>query len=680
MKFLIKSSTGFGILLLVICQGIIAQVRITINATPPVSPFLNQVLKSFGPGINVSLQNPPNSTISQVYVTGILRRLAPSLFTIKLRPSYKPEAPIVLSPGQSKQLLNNEIEYAFGNYDENTLDFTGITTYDLKEGFNYRLPEGAYQICFTAKDYRTLKDVSQEVCATFNICYRAAAPQFMQPVNNFTIGSLIPTVRPDTRIMFAWTQPNATCGGLLSALRFLNYDFEIREVFNNQTVTDAIRNPYIFQKTALTTNTFLLDTNLYKNVLQRGKKYVMRVRANVPGNSSVLVDNSGYSRIEAFQYGDNYALQTDITTAVPKAISYEERNTAFWIEVFKAYEKDKKRDTLVPIKEYIPLILTYHGIVYSDDAIQMLYALNPELKNITKVKLSYSLNLPEFARVTETERKNFELEHAVNLEPDTREERRFTLNLDTFKTIISRHEKPEIPWSMLYNPVNHLNEFRLKAQTINRVSMNIINNLMSAIIVQLRTYPSRNNKNEFKQLQLLVSDLDELIISSTNETSFLEDVQLQELPRYNGPTFANYISNTIKAADNESPSYYVPYINQLISFDVIVWHFNNATPPVSVYNTPALERKYAVYYVEPGLYNEQNPKNKARTSGPTSTSHVSLPNAKFLFWTENMITHLTTKPIEQYTQELFHESRKDWPTEIKNFKIVLKVEDERVFR
>ena len=139
-------------------------------------------------------------------------------------------------------------------------------------------------------------------CGTFTICYQAGgAPQFTQPVSNLNINSDIGFVQPASPVVFTWTPPQSTCG--LPSGGY-TYDFEIRELFANQNVNDAINNPFVFRKTALPSTTFILDTNLNRNVLQEGKRYAIRVRAvSANPNSPITIDNNGYSRIEAFQYG-----------------------------------------------------------------------------------------------------------------------------------------------------------------------------------------------------------------------------------------------------------------------------------------------------------------------------------------------------------------------------------------
>ena len=58
-------------------------------------------------------------------------------------------------------------------------------------------------------------------------------------------------------------------------------------------------------------------------------------------------------------------------------------------------------------------------------------ALNPELADLKKVKISYTPRLPELPPVPVNDRKNFDKEHEASLEPDKTEENKFLKYLDT---------------------------------------------------------------------------------------------------------------------------------------------------------------------------------------------------------------------------------------------------------
>ncbi|NIG56418.1 hypothetical protein [Chitinophaga sp. Cy-1792] len=289
-------------------------VVITPVVIPPVSPYLGQMLAQAGGRLSVMVRYVNSGTMA-VRIVGHLERLSPAPFTIALNPSFIPRQPIILQGMQPMMLTNDLINQTFGNLTESNLVFDGITLSAIREGVNYKLPEGMYRLCFTAYTYdqsgqgRLASDPNMG-CTTFNICYKAAAPQFTQPVNGMSVSSNITNVKPNSPMVFSWLPPAATCGAIPPGV---NYDFEIRELLQGQTPTDAVNNPYVFQKKGLPSSTFVLDTNLYKQVLKPGKQYVMRVKANTNVAAAIAaleVDNQGYSRVEAFQYGDVPAKDT----------------------------------------------------------------------------------------------------------------------------------------------------------------------------------------------------------------------------------------------------------------------------------------------------------------------------------------------------------------------------------
>ena len=262
----------------------------------------------------VLLFNNPRAQQVNVKVFGKLESLAPKPFTIALNPDYFQQPSIALSHSIPVQMTPQQVRDAFGNFQPDALITTGISLDELRDDKNIlKLPEGVYKICFYARydSFGLRGGYASNVnlgCATFNICYKAAAPQLTQPVTGFDIRGHIPKLTPKSPVIFSWTPVNATCGVNLSRI---TYDFEIREMFEGQVPTDAINNPPVYQKSGLRTPSFVFDTMLNKQVLQRGKSYVIRVKANVAAKAEIEIDNNGYSRVEAFVYGENESAKED---------------------------------------------------------------------------------------------------------------------------------------------------------------------------------------------------------------------------------------------------------------------------------------------------------------------------------------------------------------------------------
>ncbi len=298
----------FLLLLAGVCSSAYAQpmVNVQVNVIPPVSPYLNQMLSSAGGRmmVQVTFNSQPGSTIN-VKLAGRLERLSPSPLSIELSPSFFPAQPVTLQGGIPLFLSNNLLQQSFGNLNENNLIFSGTSPDALKEGISYKLPEGLYRLCIVAYSYgqgnQPLSDPNGG-CTTFSVCYKAAPPQLVQPVNSTVLSNSLQKIIPTSPIIFSWTAPASTCG---MSTAMVDYDLEIKKIFPGQAVTDAVNNPYLFLKKNLPSATFLLDTNLYKNILQPGQQYIVRVRAySKPGTPAIEIDNQGFSRVVAFQYGD----------------------------------------------------------------------------------------------------------------------------------------------------------------------------------------------------------------------------------------------------------------------------------------------------------------------------------------------------------------------------------------
>ncbi|MCO6496271.1 MAG: hypothetical protein J5I50_01285 [Chitinophagaceae bacterium] len=291
-------------------------VQVNVIVQQPVSPYLpqlaaeiqNQQFQGLTQKLMIRITNT-SRTPQRVKLSGRIERLAPTPMSVSLRPDYRPSQPIILGPQQTIQLDRDLIEQAFGNFSRSQLMFENLDLSALRQNaVNYKLPEGTYRICVNAYDYdvpgqsRPLSPVGAG-CATFRICYTASAPQFTMPVSTLTGGLRgVTTFTPkSSQIQFAWTPPSSTCG---LPMRGVTYDLEIKEIFPGQAINDALYNPYTFRQQNLMRPGFILDTMKYPNVFRAGKKYVVRVKANLMRNASdpLEIANQGYSEIASFEY------------------------------------------------------------------------------------------------------------------------------------------------------------------------------------------------------------------------------------------------------------------------------------------------------------------------------------------------------------------------------------------
>jgi len=314
------------LVLLLTTSAIRAQmpVQVQVSVMQPVSPYLPQLAADITGGHYGQLEESltkklliqvinTGQSVRRIKLSAKIERLSPTPASVTLRPDYQPSGPIILAPNQVLQLDRQNIEDAFGNFSRRQLQFNNLSLSELRQNaVNYKLPEGIYRVCVTAYDFdKPGQTVSLSApgtsCAVFRICYSAAAPQFTMPVSTLMAGgkgsgrNFTSFTPHSAQIQFAWTQPSSTCG---LPLGMLTYDFEIRQMFPGQVISDGMRNPVVFQKRGLTTNMFLLDTLRYPHVLQPGRNYIIRVKANtqnIPGNP-IEITNQGYSEIAAITY------------------------------------------------------------------------------------------------------------------------------------------------------------------------------------------------------------------------------------------------------------------------------------------------------------------------------------------------------------------------------------------
>jgi hypothetical protein len=647
--------------------------QIITRAINPINPLITQAIQSGN--INSSIQfNPSTGCDTRVGLYGKIERISPSPFSIALNTNH-PSPLITINPGIT-QLTPKQLMDAFNNFNDNTLTTSGINLASIKDANNQiKLPSGDYRICFYGK-YSSGDNASDPNlgCASFNICNKSGgAPQFTQPVNTVNVNSDLPIVQPVSPVIFSWTPPQSTCG--LPPAGYV-YDFDIWELYPNQTVTDAINNPFVFRKKSLPSATFLLDLNLFKDVLKPGKRYAIRVRAisNNPA-SPIEIDNDGYSRIEAFQYGGG-PVPPILTDPKDYFIEFKERKSGYWSNAYNDYKQRRRADTLVPVKEYIAFALTQNGIGYGADAIELFLALNPDLIELKKVKLSYIPNLPVFPLVSGNDQKNFDKEHQANLEPNQSEENKFLKYLDTLNNF--KQKIPEKAVSMINELVRHLNSIKPEINTVDQVTVSYINQVIAELLFELRLYSRNSNVTQFNQLQKLAVTLQELTADSIEGTSLLWPGKIRSSLSLSqsGPNAYSYDIDLL--FDNELIDIdHMPatLVKQLLPFDVIVWRPGKVDPYKPVLDAPDLKATFRIYYTLANLYNRKNPEINAKTSSRlASTIQLSLPsNSIFSFWTLNMGNHKMTTAENVDLRDVLKNSMKNEPR-LKKPSVVIKVD------
>lgn len=263
-------------------------VQLTTQLSPPFSGYLNDYIAPDNEQLKALILFTDFTKPS--YNVKLKFKLSGQGITIESKPFYF-SGPVNLQPGIPLQLSGTELADLLN---PNNLNFSGISLAD----YNQRkvLPEGFYEICFTAYDYNNPSNiqVSQQSCAT--AWMMLSDPPYL----NLPACSTSVMVQAPQQVVFQWTPMNLASPN--SAFN-TEYEFSLYEVRpNGQNPNFIIQSlPPIYQVT--TTQTTLLY-GLTEPVLYTGMEYVWRVKAkDISGRDAFR--NNGYSQICTFTYGNS---------------------------------------------------------------------------------------------------------------------------------------------------------------------------------------------------------------------------------------------------------------------------------------------------------------------------------------------------------------------------------------
>lgn len=267
-------------------------VNLTTQVIPPYSTYLNDYITQNK--LLVVLQNR-SGTAQQLRLTGTIKGNNGVLITIP--PTFTPANAIQLSSRQVLQLSGNDLREYFS---DQALLVSGIRRDELTNGNG--LPEGNYQFCLQALDYKTgepRSPGSPSGCSVFDI--RQYEPPFIiQPSCNTTVNATQPQ-----NVLFTWSIPAGVRPDQVE------YILKIAEMYPqnidpNQAM-QAANIPPLFEK-VIRTNSYVYT--LADPKLETGKKYAFRVtaRTNLTSrqarrNGPLNFRNDGNSQVCTFIYG-----------------------------------------------------------------------------------------------------------------------------------------------------------------------------------------------------------------------------------------------------------------------------------------------------------------------------------------------------------------------------------------
>lgn len=294
-----KNIAFFYLLFLASLSHNSAHAQVQVNLTIPNlgSPYLSDYL---GQSSNqVLILSNTSGQRQEVFLRGKIEQLSSPGYYLRTKANYRPSAFIILEPFETKTLFANIGDFNFldqSNLEDNvpveirrSIQLTGI------------LPEGEYQICVQAFDFRSGAAVSGEEplgCQFFQVTL-GSPPQWVMPVCDDTLRSLYP--------VFQWT-PAIMLGGI-HQIQYHLYLVEYNSRALNpmemmeQSIQYRAGNPIIIGP--LKSNSYLYSPADIP--LKHGSTYIGCVVASVAG-ANTLFENRGRSEICIFHVQDPGAI------------------------------------------------------------------------------------------------------------------------------------------------------------------------------------------------------------------------------------------------------------------------------------------------------------------------------------------------------------------------------------
>lgn len=261
-----------------------------------------------------------------VYLGLQLEQIIPSSdLAISTPAKRQPKAPFAIPAGGVYTLSNVEMKNLFNHIPANEIQCPANLFSDYQNGSFGLLPEGTYRIKITAYRWNNPQLATPVVVSnpeggtcTFQVCYRAQAPQFLMPMINAMSGETVAQVDP-LNAQFTWTMPLIACGASAS----YTYDYKVVELYPGQQPDAAMdRNPVVYQVKGLLSNTCVIPQQVVTGNFYADRTYLSQVTAIPKSNgplSYVMLENNGKSTFLPFKF------KTDVGDVVPEPVKPEEK-------------------------------------------------------------------------------------------------------------------------------------------------------------------------------------------------------------------------------------------------------------------------------------------------------------------------------------------------------------------
>jgi len=303
------------VVLLCICffsrEAVAQSVNITVNITPPYSPFYADYSGVNASKVLLTLQNLTNTT-KNIKLTGQLE--GDNGIRITTKSNYVPLQPIVLGPNQVRQLNGVALKDIF---DVNTLNVYGIDKVKMVQ--TSRLPEGNYTFCIQAVDMannQVISSTAPQGCTFISITY-PDAPVLINPMPEAIVSPSTPQ-----SVVFNWINAGYVPAGI-------HYQFQLAEMpgmvnMNPNQLLNASSFPLINKiVNGLSYMLSPADAPLKPNTV-----YAWRVKAIDP-SGKIVFKNEGVSQAGTFKYGVTAPAGKGEILAKAPVITSPAANTAY---------------------------------------------------------------------------------------------------------------------------------------------------------------------------------------------------------------------------------------------------------------------------------------------------------------------------------------------------------------
>ncbi|MDR3328112.1 MAG: fibronectin type III domain-containing protein, partial [Prevotellaceae bacterium] len=206
---------------------------------------------------------------------------------IRTHPAYRP-FPLNISPGVPTVISGSDLYHYL---DPNNMEFTGYSRASYLQ--TKSLPEGAYQISFTACDYARPEISLSLPGSTFCYLYKAEPPLLNMPPNQY-----IQPAFQVQNVLFSWLPRNLASPNSAASTQYLLELFEIKPAGYNPTEITRNTRPILAHTTTQSNYMY----GIADPALTPAMSYAWRVRA-IDTQGRDAFRNDGYSEVFTFTYG-----------------------------------------------------------------------------------------------------------------------------------------------------------------------------------------------------------------------------------------------------------------------------------------------------------------------------------------------------------------------------------------